>query len=79
MGCWHGCGPVHCGPASRGWYGPADEDVAYQDVNRALRRPARARPGNREMRVASLEGRLDELRDELRRVEAALAEFGKQG
>jgi hypothetical protein len=31
------------------------------------------------MRVASLEGRLDELRDELRRVEAALAEFGKQG
>ena len=77
MGCWHGCGPVHCGPTPRGWYGPADEDVSCQDVTRPLRR--RARPENREMRAASLEERLDALREELRRVEAVLAEFGKQG
>jgi hypothetical protein len=77
MGCWHGCGPVHCGPTPRGSYGPADEDVSYQDVPRPPRR--RARPEDREMRAASLEERLDSLREELRRVEAALAEFGKQG
>jgi len=78
MGCWHGCGPVHCGPTPPGWYGPAAEDDSYQDVNWALRRRARARPGNREMRAASLEERLNELREELRRVEAALADFSQQ-
>jgi hypothetical protein len=46
-------------------------------VNWPLRR--RARPEDRKMRAASLEERLDSLREELRRIEAALAEFGTQG
>ena len=77
MGCWHGCGPVHGGLTPRGWYGPGDEDVSYQDVPRPPRRHARSE--DREMRAASLEERLDALREELRRVEADLAELGRQG
>jgi len=77
MGCWHGCGPVHCGPVPRGWYGPIDEDDWYEDVSWPPRRRARARPGDREMRAASLDERLDQLREELRRVEAALADLGR--
>ena len=79
MGCWHGCGPVHRGRAPRGWYGSADEDDCHQDVNWPPRRRALARPEDREMRAASLEERLDSVREELRRVEAAVADFGKQG
>jgi len=78
MGCWHGHGSVHCGLTSRGWYGPADEGDWYQDVTWPPRRRARARPEDREMHAASLQERFDGLREELRRVEAALAEFGKQ-
>jgi hypothetical protein len=62
----------------RGSYGPIDEHDCYEDVNWPLRRRARARPGDRDMRAASLDERLDELREELRRVEAALADFGRQ-
>lgn len=76
MGCWHGGGFVHCGPAARSCWGPADVDDRYPDVTWPRRR--RARPEDREMRAASLEERLDGLREELRRVEAALAEFGRQ-
>ena len=78
MGCWHGCGPVHWGP-TRGWYGAADDDDSPRDVNWPPRRRAHARPEDRDMRAASLEERLDSLREDLRRVEAALAEFGTQG
>jgi hypothetical protein len=78
MGCWHGCGPVHCEPMPRGWYRPIDEHDWYEEVNWPLRRRARARPGDREMPAASLDERLDQLREELRRVEAALADFSRQ-
>jgi hypothetical protein len=73
MGCWHGCGPVHCGPSRRGWYGPADEDGWYEDVRWPMRHQSTSPPDDRGMREAALEARLDELREDLRRVEAALA------
>jgi hypothetical protein len=72
MGCWHGCGPVHCGPAPRGWYGPIDEYEAYEDLAWAQRRRARERPDDRDVRTSSLEARLDDLHEELRRVEVML-------
>jgi hypothetical protein len=80
MGCWHGhgsghgCGPGYHGPAPRGWYGPVDECDWYDDVDWPLRR-ARARTGDQGTRAASLEGRLEDLREELRRLEAALADL----
>lgn len=76
MGCGHGCGPVHCWPAPRGWYGPVDEYDWYEE-ERPMRRRARPRSGDRELSTASLEDRLDELGAELRRMEAALAELGR--
>jgi hypothetical protein len=51
-------------------------DDRYSDVTWPRRR--RAWADDREMRAASLEERLDGLREELRRVEAALTEFGRQ-
>jgi hypothetical protein len=77
MGCWHGyghgCGPgPYYWPAHRGYYGPAYEDDWYEDVNWPMRRRGRARSGDPELRAAALEERLEELRDELQRVEAAL-------
>lgn len=79
MGCWHGyghgCGPVYYGPAPRGYYGPADEGDWYEDVNWPLRRRSRGRAGERESREVSLEMRLEELREEMRRIEAALADL----
>ena len=83
MGCWHGhgyghgCGPGYYWPAPRGWYGPVDEDDWYEDVNWPLRRRGRGRPIDPEMRAATLETRLEELREELRRVEAALDDLVK--
>ena len=64
MGCWHGCGPVHCGPEPRGWYGLADEDDWNWDVNWLLRCCARAGQEDRDIRAASLEKRLDGLRED---------------
>jgi hypothetical protein len=63
----------------RGWYGPVDERDWYEDVNWPLRRRAFERPRDRETRAASLEESLNELREELRRVEAALADLGRPG
>jgi hypothetical protein len=83
MGCWHGpgyghgCGPGHYWPPPRGWYAPVDEDEWYEDVNWPMRRRARGRPVDPELRAASLETRLEELREELRRVEAALADLAR--
>ena len=76
MGCWHVGDFVHCRPAAPSCDGPADVDERYPDVTWPRRR--RAPPEDRGMRAASLEERLDGLREELRRVEAALAEFVKQ-
>lgn len=78
MGCWHGCGPVHHRSTPRGWYGPVDEDDWCEDVDWLPRRRARTRPDSREMQASSIEERLDRLRDELRRVGAALADLGQQ-
>ena len=88
MGCWHGhgyghgcaraTGPGYYGPAPRGWYGPVDEDDWYEDVNWPLRRRGRGRPVEPEVRAATLEARLEDLREELRRVEAALADLPKR-
>lgn len=81
MGCWHGhghgCSPGGYWATPRGWYGPVDEDDWYEEVNWPMRRRPRARPVGREMRTASLEARLEELREELRHVEAALDDLVK--
>ena len=75
MGCWHGhaswCTPWGC-------YGPSiDEAAWFAEQDWPVRRPRyrRERPVDPESTVRSLEARLDELRDELRRVEAALGEM----
>ena len=65
MSCWHGCGQQHGWPPARGWYGPADRPMGWGDDRRA-------RPRDRELTATSLESRLDDLQEELRRVEAAL-------
>jgi hypothetical protein len=81
MGCWHGhgyghgCGPGYDWPSPRGWYGPADERDWYADMDRRSRRRFLERADEGGSREAALEARLDDLRDELRRVEAALADL----
>ena len=75
MGCWHGCGPVHCGPAPRGWYGPIEECEVYEPMGWPPRRRARERVYDRDAGTATLEVRLDEMYEELRRVETALAKL----
>lgn len=77
MGCWHGHG-YHCGWPTPGWYGPAVDEADWlyeQDWPVRRRRYRREQPADPESTVKSLEARLDELRDELRRVEAALGEM----
>ena len=73
MGCWHGHGHGYCGPAPRRWNGPMDEYETYEDVSwprrRRVRGEAGADPG---ARMTSLEARLDDLDEELRRIETAL-------
>ncbi len=76
MGCWHdrydrhGCGPWHGAAYDRGWYEPidsyADLDWPARRARRRLRRP------EREADVEGLEARLDDLREEIRRVEEEL-------
>lgn len=78
MGCWHGHGS-HCGwPPPRGWYGPpVSEQEWFDEQDWPVRRRSsrRERPIDPESTVRSLEVRLDELREELRHVEAALGEM----
>ena len=79
MGCWHGCGRVHCGPTPRGRYGPADEDDWSQDVTWPLAPPRPKRAGGPRHAGSGSRGAIGRAaRAELRRVEAALADFGKQ-
>ena len=83
MGCWHdhgyghghGCGPGYHWPPPRGWYGPVDEDDWYEDVNWPMRRRTRRRSVDPGAQAAALVERLEDLREELRRVEAALADL----
>jgi len=78
MGCWHayghGCGPGWHWPAPRSC-GPYDEYDWYEDVSWPLRRRHRGRADASGARRASLEMRLDDLREEMRRIEAALADL----
>jgi hypothetical protein len=73
MGCWHGyhgCGPWYGGPYGPGWYEPADW---YEEAEWPVRpRHRRYRRLDRESAAQELEARLDDLREELRRVEAEL-------
>lgn len=67
---WHGCGPWHGGPYGPGWYDPVD---VYEEADWPIRRRSRRyRRLERETAPAELEARLDELRDEIHRVEAEL-------
>lgn len=78
MSCWHGCRPCR-GPYWHGWYAePMWELPASEEEWLAPRRPRR-RPGraDRESTAETLKERLVDLRAELERVEAALADLGQ--
>ncbi len=74
MGCWHGwhgCGPWYGGPYGRGWYEPVEW---YEEPGWPIRRRnRRSRQLDREAAAEELDARLDELREEVRRMEADLA------
>lgn len=78
MGCWHGHGPWCDWPPPRGWYGPSlgasewSDESSWPGRRRRERRDAAA---DRPSAAQSLEARLDELRDEIARVEADLTEL----
>jgi hypothetical protein len=76
MSCWHGwhgCGHWYGPPPDPGWYGPADW---YDEPDwRARRRPRRGRRADPEEVAEDLTNRLEELREELRRTEAELADL----
>lgn len=73
MGCWHG--PHGCGP----WYGGPYAEWSDEMDWPIRRRVRRARRGDQEMAADELEARLDELRDELRRVQAELENLHAAG
>lgn len=81
MSCGHGCGPwSHWPPPD--WYGrPTRERDWYEDEEDAPRgrRRRRDRTSEPELAAASLEARLDELHEELQRVETALRELSRPG
>lgn len=76
MGCWHGCGPYHLVYRHGRWvdpyWDPYDDDDELPVIPRRSRRSAGR---NRETVAQSLEARLEDLREELERVQAALAEL----
>ena len=76
MSCWHGwhgCGPCYGPPHGRGWYGPADW---LEEADRPIRRRYRRYPRlDREAAAEELAERLEELREEVHRVEAELADL----
>jgi len=76
MGCWHGwhgCGPAYGPPYGGGWYGPPDW---YEEPEWPMRRRYRGSARiDREQATEELEARLEELRTEMRRMEAELIEL----
>jgi len=79
VGCWHGwhdghgCAPWHRAPFDRAWYGPVDW---YDEADWPTWRPSRR--GSRPDRAApaeAIEARLDELREEMSRLEADLEDL----
>ena len=71
---WHGCGPWYGPDYGPDWYGPADW---VEGPSRAPRRPRYRRLEDAEA-GEDLEARIAELRDEVRRVEAKLADLRDQ-
>ena len=72
---WLWSGPLLAGAA--GLVRPRRRVYDWYEDERPMRRRVRPRSVDRELSAASLEERLDELRDELRRMEVALAELGR--
>jgi hypothetical protein len=67
---WHGCGPWAYGPYAGPRYEPADW---YEEADWPLRgRARRYRAMEHDAAPEALEARVDELRDEIRRLEAEL-------
>ena len=68
---WHDCGPWYGPPYVRGPYGPPDW---YEEADWPIRaRSRRARRLDPETAIEELETRLEELHEEVGRVEAELA------
>lgn len=70
---WHGCGPWYGPPYGGGWYEPAEW---YQEADFPIRhRSRRYRRLDLGVAAEEVEARLAELRDEIRRAEAELADL----
>jgi hypothetical protein len=79
MSCWHGCAPCR-GPYWHGWHAePMWELPAYDEEEWVSPRRPRRRRGqiDRASAAQALGERLADLRAELERVEAALADLGQ--
>ncbi len=78
MGCWHGHGHRGCydWPSPRGWYGPGYEDLD-DEPDWVPRRRSRVRSTVDEAGTAQADARLDEMGEQLRRLEAVIAELAK--
>jgi uncharacterized small protein (DUF1192 family) len=77
MGCWHGCAPWHGSPYRHGWYvDPRWDPYAYEDELPMVRRGRRGgRDADRAITAETLEARVDDLRDEIERLQATLAKL----
>jgi hypothetical protein len=76
MGCWHGCGPWHVAYRHGRWAEPYWDPYDDEDELPVLPRRRRWGAGrDRERLAQSLEARLEDVRVELERVQAALAEL----
>jgi hypothetical protein len=74
---WHGCGPWYGPPYGRGWYGTPDW---YEEEYPPIRgRSRRSRGRDPEAAADELEERLENLRGEVRRIEAELANVSRSG
>ena len=65
----HGRGPAYVGPYDRGW---CDSGDRYEAADPPIRRYRRSRRSDPEVATEDLEGRLEQLRDTVRQMEAEL-------
>jgi hypothetical protein len=75
MNCWHGCGPCHVVYRPGRWAAPYWDPYDEDELVVLPRRRGRGSVRDREGMAQSLEARLEDLRTELERVQAALAEL----